>query len=48
VEKVIAFKLLGSWIPNADNNVLHCVGKLCNTSKMDIAQGALAKSSTML
>ena len=39
-ENDIASELAGSWAPKEDNNVLHCAGQLCNTSKMDMAQGA--------
>jgi hypothetical protein len=38
----------GSIPPIADSKALHCVGQLCKTSKVDMAQGACARSSTIL
>ena len=48
VSKVISLDLEGSTTPRVASRAFHCVGHVLSTSRVDMAVGIWAKSSTML
>ena len=48
MSKVINLELEGSTIPRVASKAFHCVGHVLSTSRVDMAVGVWAKSSTML
>ena len=48
VSKVISLESEGSTAPKGASKNFHCVGHILSTSRVDMAVGVWAKSSTML
>ena len=48
VLNVINLESKGSTAPRVDNKAFHCIGHILSTSRVDMAVGVWAKSSTML